>query len=313
MSANLRLPNIPNGTPQEQMNYMKSYMYQLVEQLQWALDNIDTQKTAVVSTIVQSGSSKPSGSSAIEAEATFNAIKSLIIKSAEIVDAYYEEMNEKLKGEYFALSDSFGEFRQLTEQNISENSENITQAFSNIQTIKTVVSTGLSATEQRIGEVAQKTTDVENSVGEVSASVNDLGGKLEEKGNELSNAIGSIQGEVAQIKDGVAVEKMEGGKVVVEVAATIRSGLLYYEGKIPIYGIEIGQRNTKNEEEVFNKFARFTANRLSFYDQNEQEVAYISDYKLHITHANIKGTLKLGAFEIDTTNGFRLKWAGREE
>ena len=307
MSANLRLPNIPNGTPQEQMNYMKSYMYQLVEQLQWALDNIDTQKTAVVSTLVQSGSSKPSGSSAIEAEATFNAIKSLIIKSAEIVDAYYEEMNDKFKGEYLAISD-FGAYSQQTEQDITTNSENITQAFSNIQTIDTVVSTGLSDTKQLIDEVAQKTTDVENSVGEVSASVNDLGGKLEEKGNELSNAIGSIQGDVAQIKEGVVVKES-----VVEVASTIKSGLLYYDEEVPIYGVEVGQKTIKDGKEEFNKFARFTANRLSFYDRNGQEVAYISDYKLHITHANIKGTLKLGAFEIDTTDGFRLKWVGREE
>lgn len=307
MSANLRLPNIPNGTPQEQMNYMKSYMYQLVEQLQWALDNIDTQKTSVVSTVVQRGSSKPSGSSAIEAEATFNAIKSLIIKSAEIVDAYYEEMNEKLKGEYLAIS-YFGAYSQQTEQNISKNSENITQAFINVQTIDAAVSTGLSDTKQLIDEVAQKTTDVENSIGEVSSSVNGLETKLEEKGNELADAIGSIQVDVDQIKEGVVVKES-----VVEVAATVRSGLLYYDGEIPIYGVEVGQKNIKDGKEEFNQFARFTANRLSFYDKSGIEVAWISDQKLHITHANIKGTLKLGGFNIDTTNGFRLKWAGREE
>ena len=63
--------------------------------------------------------------------------------------------------------------------------------------------------------------------------------------------------------------------------------------------------------EVFNKYARFTAGRLSFYDKNDIEVAYISDYKLYITNAEIKGTLKLGAFLIDTSKGFRLKWVGR--
>ena len=83
------------------------------------------------------------------------------------------------------------------------------------------------------------------------------------------------------------------------------------ENEIPVYGIEVGQRNTVNGVEVFNKFARFTADRLSFYDQSGEEVAYISDFKLYITNAEVTGTLKLGGFLIDTSKGFTLKWAGR--
>ena len=51
--------------------------------------------------------------------------------------------------------------------------------------------------------------------------------------------------------------------------------------------------------------------RMSFYDQNGTEVAYISDYKLYITHAEFTGTVKYGAFLLDTSAGFRLKWIGR--
>ena len=53
------------------------------------------------------------------------------------------------------------------------------------------------------------------------------------------------------------------------------------------------------------------ADRLSFYDQNGSEVAYISDYKLYISNAEITGALKLGGFTIDTERGFTLRWVGR--
>jgi hypothetical protein len=96
---------------------------------------------------------------------------------------------------------------------------------------------------------------------------------------------------------------------LIEVNAHIRSGLLYYDDQgVPIYGLEIGQKNTIDGEEVFNKYARFTSDRLSFYDKNDTEVAYISDYKLFITNAHITGTLTLGRYELDTSDGLAFKW-----
>jgi hypothetical protein len=79
-----------------------------------------------------------------------------------------------------------------------------------------------------------------------------------------------------------------------------------------VYGVEIGQKNTIDGEEVFNKFARFTADRLSFYDQNDSEVAYISDYKLYIRNAEITSSLKIGGF-VDTvmpSGDVVTKWVG---
>jgi hypothetical protein len=98
-----------------------------------------------------------------------------------------------------------------------------------------------------------------------------------------------------------------------EVNAHIKSGLLYYdEDSIPVYGLEIGQKNTIDGEEVFSKFARFTADRLSFYDQNDMEVAYISDYKLYITHVQIKGSLQEGGYKdfVDDDGGIITRWVG---
>ena len=100
---------------------------------------------------------------------------------------------------------------------------------------------------------------------------------------------------------------------LVKVSANIRSGLLYYDDSgVPIYGVEVGQRTVIDGVETFDQFARFTPDRLSFYDQNGTEAAYISDYKLYINHVEIKGSLKEGGY-VDTIiegGGIVTKWVG---
>lgn len=241
MGLELRLPNITGLTEREQLSQVKSYLYQLVGQLQFALNNIDaTASNAIVNTPKIS----PISTQNISPQATFDAVKSLIIKSADIVDAYYEEINSRLVGEYVAQSD-FGEFSEQTEQAITENSTEIERAFTNLQEI---------------------ITDIEN----------------------IEFAL-------------------------VEVNAHIRSGLLYYDEGVPVYGLEIGQKNTIDGVETFNKYARFTSDRLSFYDQNDNEVAYISDYKLYIRNVEITGSYKIGGLVDKVYNTFGdvvTKWVG---
>ena len=83
---------------------------------------------------------------------------------------------------------------------------------------------------------------------------------------------------------------------MIETSAYINSGLLYYNASgVPVYGLEIGQRNTIDGNEVFNKYARFTSDKLAFYDSNNNEVAYVSDRKLYITVVEVTGELIRGA------------------
>lgn len=98
---------------------------------------------------------------------------------------------------------------------------------------------------------------------------------------------------------------------VVAVNANIRTGLLYYDNGTPVYGVEVGQRTQVNGTEIFNKYARFISNRLSFYDQGGNEVSYISDYKLYITNAVVTGNLQVGGYMLDTGKGLGFKWIGR--
>lgn len=243
MSIEIRLPNITGVTEKEQLAQVKSYLYQLAQQLQWALGTVGTssgQAAAVQTTSKTDASVLPSG---VVAQSTFNAIKSLIIKSADIVNAYYEEINLRIEGKYVAQSD-FGMFQENTSQQINETSTEVERLFENVQKIITVI-------------------------------------------DEYS---------------------------LIETQSRIRAGLLDYDEQgVPIYGLEIGQKNVIDGAEVFNKYARFTSDRLSFYDQNDSEVAYISDNKLFIANVEVLVSIKRGGLiEIVLANGDIVeKWVGR--
>jgi hypothetical protein len=237
MSFDFNLPNITATSNEGKVEQIRGYLYQLTEQLKWALNSIESGRAYLVQKGNQSNVKEISESEAIS---TFNSIKALIINSAEIVEAYSEKISKTLSGEYVAKSD-FGEYTEHTTQTINADSKNVESLYRSIQ------------------EIVSDIDSLEHSI--------------------------------------------------IEVNAHIKSGLLYTDDKgVPIYGLEVGQINEIDGEEVFNKFARFTSDRLSFYDKNDTEIAYISDYKLYITNAHITGTLTIGRFRCDTSNGIAIKW-----
>lgn len=240
MSTKIRLPNITAKTDSGKLTQVQSYMYQLVEQLNIALQEVS--KTPENKTPKPSVTASSVAQKEAEAQSAFGSIKSLIIKSSDIVNAYYEKISAKLEGVYVAESD-FGTFVQQTTSEIQATSEFVEQFYTNTQQI-----------------------------------------------------LSEIQTEVAEI----------------DVTAHIKTGVLYEEDGVPVYGLEIGQRTETDGVESFNKYARFTSNKLSFYDQNDNEVAYISDQKLFITHVEITGSFRISKF-VDTVlsdGSVVTKWVG---
>lgn len=223
MNIDLRLPNITATTEAGKLQQVQSYLFQLVEQLNFALKSVDS---ASGSNVVLETASSTGVKREQEAQATFRDIKALIIKSADIVNAYYDVISERLSGEYVAESD-FGTYREATEQEITKTSTMVSQNYTHVQEI-----------------------------------ITDLEG-LQHK--------------------------------LIEVDAHINSGHLYDdEDGVPVYGLEIGQRTEIDGVEIFNKYARFTAEKLSFFDHNGNEVAYVSDKKLYITHIEVTGSFTIG-------------------
>lgn len=230
MNVDLRFPNINATTPEGQMAQMQSYMHQLVQQLNWALNSLDEAVAGNTSSVVIS---KPKEAlTPEEAVNTFNSIKALIIKSADIVKAYEETIKTDFSGEYLAISE-FGEYSEKTSAAIEENSKSLTAVYTNVQTI---------------GE------DVKNT------------------------------------------------------NAYIKRGLLGYdENGNAVYGIAVGETD---EHGAYKKYAWFTANKLSFFDNNGYEVAYISSNKLYIRDAVFLGTVQFGDYKADTSDGLAFLWIG---
>jgi hypothetical protein len=230
MGLDIRLPNITATDTEGKMSQMQSYMHQLVEQLNWALSTVDNAIQGNTSNVVMtSQKAQNSEESAVD---TFNSIKALIIKSADIVTAYEETMREDFNGEYVAVSD-FGTYTQKTDLAIETNSKGVSELYTNVQTI---------------GDDVKETN--------------------------------------AYIKRG----ELEDG----------------------IYGIEVGQTDANN---VFSHYARFTAKRLSFYDEYGNEVAYIgstekSGSKLYINTAHFLGSVQFGDYKADSSDGLAFLWIG---
>lgn len=135
MGLELRLPNITASTAQEQLIQVKSYLFSLTEQLNWALKTLEgsggTSNTSNVQIASNQGTEATTNKNPID---TFNSIKSLIIKSADIVKAYSEEIEKKMSGIYVAQSD-FGTYTEETEVKLGANSKEISALFENVQTI----------------------------------------------------------------------------------------------------------------------------------------------------------------------------------
>jgi hypothetical protein len=237
MNIDLRFPNITATTPAGQMAQMQSYVHQLVQQLNWALNTIGDAQSGNTSNVVINN---PSGeTSPKEAEDTFNSIKALIIKSADIVKAYEETIKTDFNGEYFADSD-FGTYLEQTSRSIEENSKGVTEVFTNVQTI--------------------------------------------------NNKVDGIDEDVRTTN------------------AYIKRGYLGDDEGKAAYGVAVGETDANG---AYRRYAWFTADKLTFFDENDNKVAYIGNGCLYILGTSrFIGDVFFGGYKADTSDGLAFTWIG---
>lgn len=139
MNVDIRLPNITAATPEGQLAQMRSYLYQFAEQLQWALNTMGDGVGSQAVELRNSVGKVVEKTEEAKAQDTFNSIKDLIIKSADIVEAYYEQIDLlHLQGAYVAQSD-FGDYTEKTDAKLVATSEDITATFSKVEEIESDV------------------------------------------------------------------------------------------------------------------------------------------------------------------------------
>ena len=95
----------------------------------------------------------------------------------------------------------------------------------------------------------------------------------------------------------------------------IRTGIVSYDGALPVYGVAVGQdlsvREVDGKQLVEPKHFRaiFTGEKLSFW-QDAVEVAYVSNNRLYISDITVRNTVALGDWELSRRRGLAFRWIG---
>ena len=113
----------PSAAAQEKLY---SYLYQMAEQINVALTQVQTaelseEQTQAVARIASAAAEKTTGQA--------NALKSLIVKTANTIQAQMDELQASLRSTYLAISD-FGTYQEELEGQIRATAEGVVQAYS---------------------------------------------------------------------------------------------------------------------------------------------------------------------------------------
>ena len=124
-------PDITNENQQQALLQMRSYLYQLSGQLNWAFSTLESGGGSAggdIAIVGSDGAIKESSEEGKTPSDVFNDLKGLIIKSADIVNAYYDTIKSRLDGQYVAESD-FGTFQENLTSTITATAEGVVQRF----------------------------------------------------------------------------------------------------------------------------------------------------------------------------------------
>ena len=248
MTTALPMPPYPTGSTEEKLAQQYTYLFQMAQQLNLALDQMPSGTVQTTSASTGASAGKLSVDPTLEQQ--YQTLKSLIIKTADTVTQRMDEITATLTGEYVAQSD-FGSYVEQLGAYIEAHPDALTQYYS-------------------FTSLLQANTD------------------------RVEAAFAAYQ---------------------VDTQGYIRTGIVSYDGAVPIYGVAVGQNLTATEvdgETVVDPRdfrATFTARRLSFW-QDSTEVAYVSDNQLYITSITVLDCLTIGSWRLSQTDGLAFQWIG---
>lgn len=159
MGYSIAFPNITGGTNEAQLSQIKEYLFRLTNTLNFALSSIEREASG--SDVVLHSSANSTGTGKNDTvPATFGELRDFIIKSADIVAAYSEMIQKRLKYEYVAQSD-YGAFINNSIADITARAnliaanflikESVSQEDGEIKKVDTVTVNGAV----KVGEIKQ--------------------------------------------------------------------------------------------------------------------------------------------------------------
>ena len=207
----IRYPNIIGKTDAQKLEQMKSYLHQLADELNFQLDKTGSIGSGYpASSVDVAAIAKPVKKD--DAISNFNDIKALIIKSADIVNAYSEEISKKLEGEYVAVSD-FGTFKETTEAQLTASSAQVSSVLTKQEQIEADMGdmerelrSEIEQTAESIKLEVMDDTDGKTATIKLTVGKNTYSGQIDMTGlvtfSNLSNADGPTVIDGGNIKTG---------------------------------------------------------------------------------------------------------------
>ena len=246
------MPASPAGSLRQQVMQQYAYLFQMAQQLNLALEQLEQAGSGTVGAAgASSGGGAAGGTKLAAADRQYQKLRSMIVKTADQVRHTREELTARLQEEYVAVSD-FGSYVASLSAYLEANPEAVTQYYSFFSDLK---------------------ADVE-----------------------------AVDAAFRHYK--------------VDTEGYIRTGIVSYDGAVPVYGVAVGQdlvcREVDGEQVVEqNNFrAVFTATRLSFW-QDATEVAYVSNNRLYITNITVLGGIAIGDWSVEAAeSGLAFRWIG---
>lgn len=137
------MPPAPNGSPQQMAVAQYAYLFQMAQQLNLALGQLESGGTGAAS---GGGTSTHQGTARKESTG-YQELKSLIVKTARLVKRQMEQLSARLEGEYVAVSD-FGTYVERLSAYLEANPEALTQYYSFFADLQASTETVSAAFEQ---------------------------------------------------------------------------------------------------------------------------------------------------------------------
>lgn len=126
-------PATPAGSQERKILQLYSYLFQMSEQLNAALNNLEggaeKGKTAGSAAVnpVYTAASNPGN------DKEFETLRAMIVKTADVVEAQMDVLTAELRGSYVAKSE-FGQYTVETQNKITATSDEIKQQYKRLET-----------------------------------------------------------------------------------------------------------------------------------------------------------------------------------
>lgn len=344
--ANIQLtpPPVLSGNAEKQLSALYSYLYQMSEQINVAVNSLGTgieKAEEIVSKVIKAGSS-PSGSGKKDTNDAWNELRSLIRKNADSISTAIVSLDglntdlgktnqsveglstglgntnqniEKLSNDVNSVMKDLldtNEQIQATKDNLDESSKALWEETARIMGVMT---DGFEAASEATSRVVDGYLTVEVADSKYGTAIDDLAVVVEENArgyNERFAAVSALSDKLGEL----------GKKITASEGNILRGVVEYDENNVPVIGIAIGQDIAVSDVVTIDgeeyavvdrtKFvATYTSKAVKFWTDNKL-VAYMANNKLYILEAELINRLVLNNFEqcVVPSHGFIIKYTG---